>query len=239
MEPLEVFNVISPVPSEAAVYRDITADVLSDLRLASAVGRISVSIYPVKALYIMAAILRDVEMPIRISDMAATDSIYEGGEGYTRITIEREKYMPELTRFLWDKYTPANVVQTDRWTILIRTEEPAKEAQALPDQIIANPSQNMHANMIEFSVRAVPEGFRVRYHTFENNEFLFVASEDILEPRWLELGEKLMTALRAVKLNVTEDDSGKDNNKNADLKKEKPARQSAPAKGSEKVWEDL
>jgi putative methanogenesis marker protein 17 len=207
MEPLEVFEVISPVPEEAAVYRDITADVMSDLRLASAIGRIHVAIYPVKALYIMTAILRDVEMPIRISDMATADTAYENEEDYVRITIEREKYMPELTRFLWDRYTPANVVQADRWTILIRADEPAKEAKALPDRIIANPAQNMHANMVEFSVRAVPEGFRVRYHTFEKNEFLFIASEDVIEPRWLELGQKLMADLRKAKASITENNS--------------------------------
>ncbi|WNY24208.1 hypothetical protein MmiHf6_15380 [Methanimicrococcus hongohii] len=203
MEPLEIFEVYSAVESEAAVYRDITADVMSDLRLASAVGRIRVEIYPPSSLYMMAAILRDVEMPIRISDMAAVDTSYEGGEGFVKITIEREKYMPELTRFLWNKYTPANVNQADRWTILIRAEEPAKEAETLPSQVIANPSQNLHADMIEFSIRCVPEGFRVRYHTFENNEFMFIASEDIIEPNHLEHAKKMLDKLRAAVPDVT------------------------------------
>ena len=238
MEPLEVFEVISQVPSEAAVYRDITADVMSDLRLASAIGRIHVSVYPVKALYIMTAILRDVEMPIRISDMAVTDTTYENGENYVRIMIEREKYMPELTRFLWNKYTPANVVQADRWTILVRADETAKDTKTLPDQIIANPAQNMHANMVEFSVRAVPEGFRVRYHTFVNNEFLFIASEDIIEPRWLELGQKLMADLRNANVTVAENDSN-DKNKDNGVKKEKLTGKSVLKKDSKKVWEDL
>ena len=196
MEPMEVFDVISPVPAEAAVYRDITADVISDLRLSSVVGRMRVYIYPVKALYIMTAILRDVEVPVRVSDMATTDAYFEDGEYYARVTVEREKYMPELTHFLWNHYTPANVGQPDRWTILVRTPDPAKEIDVIQNQIIANPAKNMHADMVEFSVRAVPEGFRVRYHTYQNNEFMFLASEDVLEPRWLELAEKLMTDLR-------------------------------------------
>jgi len=244
MEPLEVFEVISPVPAEAAVYRDITADVMSDLRLASAIGRIHVAVYPVKALYIMAAILRDVEMPVKISDMAVTDTFFDNGENYVRITIEREKYMPELTRYLWDRYTPANVVQADRWTILIRTEaaaEAAAEAAVLPDKMIANPALNLHANMVEFSVRAVPEGFRVRYHTFENNEFLFVASEDVLEPRWLELGKKIMADLKASKASVTEADGGEKKGpiEAGGGKKEKLTGKAVLKKESKETWEDL
>lgn len=196
MEPLEIFTVYSAVETEAAVYRDITADVLSDLRLASAVGRIRIEIYPAKSLYLMAALLRDAEMPIHISDMAAVETSYENGEDYVKITIDREKYMPDLTRYLWAKYTPANVIQNDRWTILVRTTDPKKEAAELPLQIIANPSKNLHADMIEFSVRAVPEGFRVRYHTFENNEFMFIASEDIIEPNQSEHAKKMMANLR-------------------------------------------
>jgi len=198
MEPLEVFKVVSPVPSEAAVYRDITADVISDLRLASVIGRIWVHIYPVKALYIMTAMLRNVEVPVRVSDMADTDTYFDDGNNYVRITIEREKYMPELTRFLWNRYTPANVLQADRWTILVRTSDPIKEAEVVQHQIIANPASNMHADMVEFAVRAVPEGFRVRYHTYRNNEFMFISSEDVIEPRWLAFAEKLMTDLRSV-----------------------------------------
>ena len=248
MEPLEVFEVISPVPAEAAVYRDITADVMSDLRLASAVGRIHVAVYPVKALYIMAAILRDVEMPVKISDMAVTDTFFDNGVNYVRITIEREKYMPELTRYLWDRYTPANVVQADRWTILIRTEaaaeaaaDAAAEAAVLPGKIIANPALNLHANMVEFSIRAVPEGFRVRYHTFENNEFLFVASEDVLEPRWLEFGKKIMADLKAAKAAVAEADGGEKKGPiEADSgKKEKLTGKAVLKKESKETWEDL
>ncbi|MBZ3935664.1 methanogenesis marker 17 protein [Methanimicrococcus blatticola] len=220
MEPLEIFTVYSAVESEAAVYRDITADVMSDLRLASAVGRIRVEIYPAKSLYMMTAILRDVEMPIRISDMATVETSYENGEDYVKITIDREKYMPDLTRYLWDKYTPANVVQADRWTILVRAEDSKKDAADLPAHIIANPSKNLHADMVEFSIRAVPEGFRVRYHTFENNEFTFIASEDIIEPNQLNHAKKMMDELRSAVPDVTE-------TKNADGKEKREARNRA------------
>ena len=242
MEPLEVFEVVSQFPAEAAVYRDITADVISDLRLASAIGRIRVSVYPAAALYIMTAILRDVEMPVRVSDMAATDTFYENGENYVRITIEREKYMPELTRYLWDRYTPANVIQADRWTILIRTEDAAAEVAALPGKIIANPALNLHANMVEFSVRAVPEGFRVRYHTFENKEFLFIASEDVLQPRWLELGQKMMTELRTAKVtvsNAADSSEKKSQSEDGGGKKEKPTGKDVLKRDLKKTWEDL
>lgn len=218
MEPLEIFEAHSVIDSEAAAYRDITADVMSDLRLASAIGRIRIEIYPSKSLYMMAAILRDVEMPIRISDMASVDTAYEGGEGFVKIRIEREKYMPELTRFLWSRYTPANVAQDDRWTIQVRAEEPAVEAAALPNQVIANPSQNLHANMIELSVRCVPEGFRVRYHTFKNNEFLFIASEDIILPEQLAHANKMMDNLRAAVPKIVSLD------RNADGKEKREAR---------------
>lgn len=220
MEPLEIFTVFSPIESEAAVYRDIIADVMSDLRLASAIGRIKVEIYPAGSIFMMTVMLRDVEMPIRVADMATVTTAYEGGEGFVKITIDREKYMPELTRFLWDKYTPANVIQADRWTILLRADEPAIEMENIPNQIIANPSQNLHADMIEFSVRCVPEGFRVRYHTFENNEFLFIASEDIIEPTQLAHADKMMVKLREAIPSV-------DSKKAADGKEKREAKNKA------------
>ena len=215
MEPLEVFRVWSAVKEEADVYHDIIGDVMSDLRLASAIGRINVEIYPSKSLFMMTAILRDVEMPIRVSDMATVDTTFESGEMYVRVTIDREKYMTELTRYLSETYTPANVIQTDRWTILIRAKNPEADAEKIPKHIITNPSQTLHADMIEFSVRAVPEGFRVRYHTFENNEFLFVASEDIIEMHQLEHAQKMMDKLKTMdadpKSATSEDESMRGN----------------------------
>ena len=254
MEPLEVFKVVSPVPSEAAVYRDITADVISDLRLASVIGRIWVHIYPVKALYIMTAMLRDVEVPVRVSDMAGTDTYFDDGEDYVRITIEREKYMPELTRFLWDRYTPANVGQADRWTVLVRTSDPGKEAELIRNQIIANPAANMHADMVEFAVRAVPEGFRVRYHTYKDNEFMFISSEDMLEPRWLAFAEKLMADLRIAPKDETaattamaggaggNEKRGAVNPKDsggADGQKDQKAKKDIMKRGTMNLWEGL
>ncbi|MCL2141904.1 MAG: methanogenesis marker 17 protein [Methanimicrococcus sp.] len=196
MEPLEIFTVFTKEAEEAQNYHENIADVISDLRLGTAIGRLHVTIVPSVALFTIAAIVRDTETPVRISDMSAVDTAYEDGEDFLRITIEREKYMPELTKFLWQEYTPANVIQADRWTILVRVSTPEKMIEKIKNSIIANPFQSMHANLIEMAVRTVPEGFRVRQHTFENNEFLFVASEDILKPEWLEEGKRQMDRLR-------------------------------------------
>ncbi|WNY25325.1 methanogenesis marker 17 protein [Methanolapillus millepedarum] len=208
MEPLEYFVVDSEIPSEALIYRDIIADIMSDLRLASAIGRIRVEIVPKKALFTMAVLLRDIEIPVRVSDMSKVETAYEGGKGFVRLSIEREKYMPELTRFLWDRYTPANVNQADRWTILVSAEDPVAEVSKIQNEIIANPSQSLHANLIEFAIRSMPEGFRVRYHTFENNEFMFVASEDILEKEWLARGKQMVEELKTVKVGSEAVESG-------------------------------
>jgi putative methanogenesis marker protein 17 len=196
MEPLEIFTVFSKEAEEAQNYRENIADVISDLRLGNALGRLHVTIVPSVALFTIAAIVRDTETPVFVSDMSAVDTTFEDGDDYLRLTVEREKYMPELTQFLWDEYTPANVVQADRWTILVRVSEPEKIVEKIKNQIIANPSLNMHANLIEMAVRAVPEGFRVRYHTFENNEFLFVASEDVLKQEWLDEGKRQIERLK-------------------------------------------
>ncbi|WNY27596.1 methanogenesis marker 17 protein [Methanolapillus ohkumae] len=225
MEPLEYFVVDSEIPSEAQVYKDVVADVMSDLRLASAIGRIHVEVVPKKALFILAALLRDIEIPIRVSDAAQVDTVYEGGKGFVRLTIEREKYMPELTRFLWKQFTPANVNQTDRWTILVTVDDPVESAGKIQNEIIANPSQSLHANMIEFSIRSVPEGFRVRYHTFENNAFMFVASEDILEKEWLDRGVAMVAELKTMKIGADAEDGiradldKKPNGNESDVKK--------------------
>lgn len=196
MEPLEIFKVESPRADEADVYRSIISDVISDLRLSSSIGRLSAVVLPEESRFALAVVLRDVESSVRVEDTCTVETAHENGRLVVRLSIEREKYMPELTTFLWEKYGRTKVDQANRWTIHVLADDPEAELEPIRKHIIANPALSLHANLIELSVRSVPEGFRVRYHTADGVGFLFVASEDMLEPAWLDEGRKMLDELK-------------------------------------------
>lgn len=196
MEPLEIFKVDSPIDSEAEVYKKVISDIISDLRLASSIGRLHSTVLPEESRFDLVAVLRDIESAIAVEDVCSLNSGFEKGKDIIRISIENEKYMPELTTFLWDTYGKINVLQNDRWTIYVFTEEPEAEIEKIRGIFIADPAKSLHANMVELSIRSVPEGFRVRYHTMDGRDFLFVASEDPLEPEWIEDAEIMLNNLK-------------------------------------------
>jgi hypothetical protein len=62
--------------------------------------------------------------------------------------------------------------------------------------LIADPKQGLQSRLIEMAIRSTPEGFRVRYHSMKENSFIFVASEDMLKPEWIQQAHQMLAELQ-------------------------------------------
>jgi putative methanogenesis marker protein 17 len=193
MDSLETFVVESAIDSEQEFYRKIIEDNLASLKLAPAVGRIRVVLRPEDSLFQMVIILRDVGTRVTTIDIADVEAKPVAGE--VVISIKKEQYIPELLGKLWERYGKANISQPDRWTVAITTDKPAEEAAFVKEMMVADPRHRLHENLVDFAVRATPEGFRVRYHLYKDNHFVFVASEEALKHEWIEEAGAMLNEL--------------------------------------------
>lgn len=184
MDSLEIFDVESAIASEQEFYRKIIEDNLVSLKLAPAIGRIKVVLRPENSLFQMAILLRDVGTRVTTTDVADIEVKPVARE--IIISIKKEQYIPELLGKLWERYGKANISQPDRWTVAISTDKPEEEAAFLKDMMVADPRHRLHENLVDFAIRVTPEGFRVRYHLYKGNQFIFVASEEALKQEWIK-----------------------------------------------------
>lgn len=193
MDSLEIFAVESAVDSEQEFYRKIIEDNMASLRLAPAIGRIKAVLRPEDSLFQMAIVLRDVGTRVTTVDIADVEAKPVAGE--IIISIKKEQYIPELLGKLWERYGKANISQPDRWTVAISTDRPEEEASYLKDLMVADPRHRLHENLVDFAIRITPEGFRVRYHLYKGNQFIFVASEEALKPEWITETQTMLEEL--------------------------------------------
>jgi putative methanogenesis marker protein 17 len=185
MESLETFIVESTVPEEGDAYKGIVADIITELVLGGAIGRIKVVVRPEDSLYLMAVILRGSQPTVKVSDMASIEvSNYLKNE--LTISIEQEKYLPDLLEKLWARYGRTKVYQPERNTLKMNAEDVNAEVEFLKDMVVADPRSTLQSRLVEMAIRATPEGFRVRYHSMDGHRFVFAASEDILKPEWIQ-----------------------------------------------------
>jgi putative methanogenesis marker protein 17 len=198
MEALETFIVESGIPEEAVSYKSIVSDVISELVLGGAIGRIKVVVTPEESLFQMVIILRASQPLVKLSDIANVDSGSALKKEFT-ISIIEEKYLPELLTKLWAKFGRGKVRQPERKTLIISTDNPSEESDIVKELIIADPKRTLQSRLVEMAIRATPEGFRVRYHSMDERSFVFVASEDSLKPEWIQAAHDMLTELQGEK----------------------------------------
>jgi len=192
MDSLETFVVDSVIASEQEFYKKIIEDNLASLKLAPAIGRIKVTLRPENSLFQMAIILRDVGSKVKTIDIADVES-----KSFAKkiiISIKKEQYIPELLKKLWERYGKANISQPDRLTVAISTDR-SEEVAFIKEMMVADPRHRIHENLVDFAIRVTPEGFRVRYHLYKSNRFIFVASEEALKNEWIAEAEEMLEEL--------------------------------------------
>jgi putative methanogenesis marker protein 17 len=193
MNSLETFVVESAIASEQEFYRKIIEDNLASLKLVPAIGRIKVMLRPEDSLFQMAIILRDVGTRVTTVDIADVEVKPVAKE--IIISIKTEQYIPELLGKLGELYGKANISQPDRLTIAISTDRPEEESVFIKEMMVADPKHRLHENLVDFAIRVTPEGFRVRYHLYKGNRFIFVASEEALKREWIDEAEAMLKEL--------------------------------------------
>ncbi len=95
------FYVESSNENEALYYRSIISDVLSDLRLSSSINGLKSIIIPEKSLFILLAILKKSEQDTKISDICNITENINNSIPTFNFEIEKEKYISNLTEYLW------------------------------------------------------------------------------------------------------------------------------------------
>jgi putative methanogenesis marker protein 17 len=183
------------IPEEAEAYRSITSDVISELALANSIGRIYVIITPEDSLFQMAIILRGSPPLVKTSDFADVN-VGAVTRNEIQVVLRDEKHLPELLEKLWAKYGRGKVIQQDRKTINVIVENMDTEIEAIKEMIIFDPKRTLLSRLVEMAIRTTPEGFRVRYHSLRDNEFIFVASEDAMKSEWVQQGHQMLEQIK-------------------------------------------
>lgn len=199
MDALETFIVKATIPSEAEFYKKIIEDNISSLKLAPAIGRIKVVLRPEDSLFQMVILLRGIGSTVKTIDFAEVEAKVVGTPREVIISIKKEQYLPDLLRLLWKRYGKANISQPDRWTVAVEVEKPPEEAAFIEDMVVADPRRTLHENLVDFAIRVTPEGFRVRYHLFKNQRFIFVAAEEAMQKEWIEEAGAMLEELERKK----------------------------------------
>lgn len=194
MAVLEKFVVQTTIEAEVEPYHKIVEDVLTDLSMAGMISRIHVTVRPEDSLFILAAVIRAVMPEVRVSDIA---EVSEGrDEGTVLIELTEEKHLPQLLEALWENYGRGHVSQPERRTIVAETPDPETELDTIRDMVVDDPHMRLKTNLADMAIRASPEGFRVRYHSLEGRDFIFVATEEQMKQEWIEEAGRLLEELK-------------------------------------------
>lgn len=177
LEPLEVFKIeVAGEEYGAKKYREIILDILQDLGLFRAIGRLYVYVNIKLPLFAIFGILRGKQPPLRVSDIG---DITKTKDGY-QIKITDEEHMSNLLSVLVESYGREMIGQPDRDIVVINSEEP-------PDNlVVADIEAEFRQDLIDALIRITPEGFRNRRNDIKEDSFFFVASDETLLPEWID-----------------------------------------------------
>ena len=176
----------SPDERGAKLLEELTNDILMDLNIARSIDNIRIYVDPNEPVFILYAKL-SISLPnVRVSDVANMSHTEEG----LKLDITNEQYAFNLIDKLTEIYGRANILQLDRYTLLVATDED------IPDVIVFEPIEELKRKIIDSIRRITPEGYRIIKHDITNEYILFIASEEPLKDEWLEKGKTLIEEMR-------------------------------------------
>jgi len=178
----EKVAVESPDEQGARLIEELTYDVLSDLHVAQSLYNIRIYVDPDEPVFILYGKLAGSLPDVKISDVATMTHTDDG----LKLDIKNERYANELLVKLIEIYGKANILQIDRYTVLVATDDD------IPDEIIYEPSIELRRNVIDSIRRIAPEGYRIIKHEIAENHILFIASEEPIKEEWVQQGYKLL-----------------------------------------------
>jgi putative methanogenesis marker protein 17 len=183
MDPMEVFKVeIAGEEYGAKKYREIIMDILQDLGLIRAIGRLYVYMDIKKPVFAIFGLLRTGIPPLLVSDVA---DVAQATGGF-QIKVNDEEHMSDLLKVLWAKYGRERVEQPSRDIVVVASDISPSN---LP---VADLEAEFRQDLTDALLRVAPEGFRNRRNEMTEKSFFFLAAEDTLTPELIsEVREKI------------------------------------------------
>ncbi len=172
----------SPDKQGARLIEELTSDVLSDLDVAQSLNNIRIYIDPDEPVFILYGKLAVSPPNIKISDVATMTHTDDG----LKLDIKNERYVNDLLDKLIELYGSANILQLDRYTVLVATDDD------IPDETVYEPATELRRKVIDSIRRVAPEGYRIIKHEISESYILFIASEEPIEDEWINRGHKLL-----------------------------------------------
>jgi len=167
-------------------YKVIADNVFADLAISGALRFVRILIDINKPFFYIWGELSITETSIQFGDVTSINVEDRG----IRVVIEDETYAPDILRVIWTQFGRENLTQIDRWNILIPPQFTTVEE--LKQVITVNPRERIVNKVLDAFNRIIPEGFRVRQNKFENNIITIIASENPIEPEWLNQVEEAL-----------------------------------------------
>jgi putative methanogenesis marker protein 17 len=172
----------SPDKQGARLIEELTSDILSDLDVAQSLHNIRIFIDPDEPVFILYGKLAVALPDIKISDVATMTHTDDG----LKLDIKNERYVNDLLDKLVERYGKANILQLDRYTVLVATDED------IPDDTIYEPTTELKRKVIDSIRRVAPEGYRIIKHDITDDYVLFIASEEPIKQEWVDQGRRLL-----------------------------------------------
>jgi len=172
----------SPDEQGARLIEELTSDILSDLDVAQSLRSIRIFIDPDEPVFILYGKLAVALPDIKVSDVATMTHTDDG----LKLDIKNERYVNDLLDKLVERYGKANLLQLDRYTLLVATDED------IPDETIFEPAAELKRKVIDSIRRIAPEGYRIIKHDITDDYILFIASEEPIKQEWIDKGHSLL-----------------------------------------------
>jgi putative methanogenesis marker protein 17 len=172
----------SPDEQGARLIEELMLDVFSDLNVAQSLYNVKIYVDPDEPVFILCGKLAVSVPDVKISDIATMTHTDDG----LKLDIKNERYVNDLMDKLTELYGKANILQIDRYTVLVATDE------EIPDEVIFEPATELKRTVIDAIRRVVPEGYRIIKHEITRNSILFIASEEPIKDEWINLGHRLL-----------------------------------------------
>ncbi len=183
MEPLEVFTVESEDLEGAEKYKEVISDILYDLNLVRAIGRLKAYVDPKGPVFIIVGLFRPGLAKLTLGDVADISNVNEG----LLVSVREEEYASKAVGKLFSQYGRENIIQTDRAAVIVPAKgDFAKQMDDVSSIVVYDPQEDLKKNIIDALLRITPEGFRVRKHYITGRMMAFIASEDPIKPEWMD-----------------------------------------------------
>jgi putative methanogenesis marker protein 17 len=188
MEPLEIFEVESEDKEGAEKYKEVITDILQDLNLVRAIGRLKAYADPKAPVFIIVGIFRPGMAKLTLGDVADISSVNEG----LLVSVREEQYSSKAISQLWSTYGRENFISTDRAAVIVPFKgDLEKQMDDISSITVYDPHEELKKNVIDALIRITPEGFRVRKHFISEHMLAFIASEDPIKPEWIDICRRL------------------------------------------------